>query len=360
MPQITKCQYAEWDRAGSINWKRNGNYTNIWDVHVDKDDLFAGQVIEMAWDLDGSPHDRVQEIGETFEFGNNRDVSAICLNVSAKLYDPKIPTRWQVTAQYGQPPKGYLIEHLLEPNPISWPPSYGLRVVEETIPLEKATCVTNLGHINRGPMSLKVPGDPGEGTNEPGLIVNSVGQQTVDPLTRVRRRPIVIAKRNYSNLQAIINLNDEYEDTTNSLEFLGTPARTWRYLWTDAGDLVQTKVNGQSVSYYPGVTALELNKDTWDVFIVNNGMVCLRTIPDSDPVSYVAEGPGAFNFKLFDCQVTARDSEGNDVLVPTAEPVMLNLDGTQAAGGVTGQRVQYRHLEEKDYNLMGAGLWPSP
>lgn len=387
---ITHCKFSEDDRSFSLSDHDKGVYTLNWDVGVNDENLAGVQVIEYARALiAGSGIDPVAKYGDFYSFMGTQDSGALAQSFTGKLKDVSDPFNWTFSATYGPPPTGESAAKTQEPNPLKWPAEYWIEWIEEQIPLEKAYCMTKLDQIKRGPNYLEA---------EPGPIVNACGQQTIDPVMRTLYHPVVCALINFPSYLNAARLNALYLNTMNSVDFLEDPPHTWRYLIADAGrkqnkvirDLTSDPQVDLTIDYYPTTIKIEYRKETWDKFVLNNGMTTFEylTTVTPDPAMR-GQQPDKLKLVTRDGKPTtiadensmfsmipvwayakdgSKDSKGSFNRVDCAEPQLLNFDGVQLlqtswAGeplNPEAKYIQYRYLEEKDYNEMRYGTATPP
>lgn len=353
---IKSCKYAQHKRTGTFGQDNKGSYQIKWIVIVDGD----CSPIEILLKCNApTPADNVADLvpeyGDVYTFLDDVDFGSFAQKLEAELRDEQDPLTWIVIVDYSPAPAGHTQERLQEPNPLNWPVEVTVRWNEQQIPIEQATSFTSMPQIRRG---------TGSGSTDPDHIVNACGQQTIDPQMKSVYLPILILKKNFSSYTNAIDLNNTYQSTTNIATFLGGPARCWKYLVSEATDVQQKHVPGVGlVTYYPTTTQIEFKSTTWDLLVLNNGMVCFRKkFVGSDFVYLQVDGtpvgddgiPG-----LFECQVNK--SATDHTPVPAAEPVNLDLDGTQKGvvflsdgtisitGDQTATHIDYRYLTPVDY-----------
>lgn len=349
---VTKCEYAEDENKFTTDWQGQGTYPVVFDVWVDE--FAAGPAIILAGQaVSGPGFDRIFLPNEVYVLGGYTDQNSLMDHYEGTLMDVKDSIfRWKITCMFKPLDPGTSKAKKQEPNPLLWPVEYNVEKLEEQVPLEKATCKTDLPQIRRGP---SFP------SNEPGPIMNAAAQQTIDPVMRTRYSSIAVAVKNYASLQEIINLNNTYEDTMSSAPFLGVPATCWKYLTTQAQGIQYKDVPGAGlIAYYPGITKIQLRREGWNRLILNNGLICLKFKPvvpglagayytDFDfPTTYPSPTGSLIHFP---CMV--KKSVTDATLVEAAEPVNLAIDGTQLPPESQGVYIEYEHLERVDYNNMG-------
>ena len=138
-------------------------------------------------------------------------------------------------------------------------------------------------------------------------IVNTAGQQFDTALEQEATRMVLMARKNFANLQSLITLNLRHADTVNSVPFRGAGARQWLCGPIDCS-LEQKRNN---VRFYTGTFRLHLNPQTWDRYYVNSGLEAYNNADDKELQK-------------------VQDRNGN----PIDTPQLLKADGTQEDWGV--------------------------
>jgi hypothetical protein len=222
-------------------------------------------------------------------------------------------TNWKCTVSY-QP---------LEPgesntggvsNPLLWPATYSADWVE----YEEA--VTEAKNVEA------FTGGPGRAALTLGPVVNTAYQEFDEGLYRTVREMVLNIHRNLPSLDAVAQLNYDFQDTTNSDTYKGQGARRWMFLGAVSPG-IQT-ANG--IDYWPTTISVHLKKTT-DRKINNVGWKNLNF--DGDVVAY----------KILD--------DESDQLVDVSEPAFLSLTGARAPD--TPLAITYRYLTETAYASLG-------
>ena len=217
---------------------------------------------------------------------------------------------WIATVTFGPPPEGTEEDEHEETNPLARPPVYNIDFIEQEYAIENARNVEELtGGFTRP-----------SGTNGP--IVNAAFRRPDEPIMDTERNAVLTVMRNYPSLVAIIDLNEQYQRTTNddsvSLGSGTISARRLRYLLTES----QGKQVENEIEFWPGVTRIEVRKTT-DLIIPNVGYEYWDDVAE--------------------LYVRTDDAFGR----ATGDPVNLNLDGS--VNDDAPITITYRHLEEVDY-----------
>ena len=300
---ILKCQIDEdFDRRCSFK-DGFGKHVLRWRVLIREDDASGADVLLACLNPSNLPpnSDNVPTYGTPYQFGDATDNTCFATDYDCWLDDPKNPRIWILEVGYtsvqgGSGNSKLEKEKKTKPNPLDWDTIYQIEWVEDQVPIEQATLL-EVGRFLLNPPSEtedEIIGDKGwdvyrnsfpwmkrgSGGNEPGPIVNTANQQTIDPVTKPSFHPILVLTKNFPSLDTSIQLNNVYGDTTNNSTFLGGPTRCWRFITATTEPTQEKYVEGVgSVIYYPTTVKIEFNKDTWDLFILNNGQTCHRTPP---------------------------------------------------------------------------------
>lgn len=309
-------------------------------VLVDNNNYDGPQVIREAAFASPNP---IPQRGDTYDVLGSNDTGAFCRTRNASLVDDEDPTLWRIRCRFEPLRSGENPDHLQNPNPLDWTHSIHITWVEDQELIDEATCLTDLEGAERGPSYPASPGTPG--ANDPGPLVNAANVQTIDPIFDTIYRPVLNIRKMYASEQAIIDLNDTYERTTNNGIYYGAPARFWRYQLTKSEGIKRKHVEGLGlIEYVPGVTVLEGNKKLWTRKILNNGFAAMKKSGGSYQVDTDNKR------KLFDIQVENDDGEKER----TSEPLNLNADGTFTPQ-IQANNIEYLNLTETDYLALGLG-----
>ncbi len=225
-----------------------------------------------------------------------------------------VRTIWQWTVSYTRPQPDELTNLSrpggLSDNPLLIPPIPNIQYMDRDYVIEKAKNVEALSH-----------GDGKGGSraaNTLGPIVNAAGKRPDEPLMDTERLEVLVIRKNYPSLAAIVNLNRTFKRSTNSDAVQGYQARELRYLLTESEGL--QVMNG--IQFWPGVTTI-LAETTTDIIVDNVG------------------------YEYWDAVATdwarAKDKDGE----PMSDPINLKLDGDQ--GGDNTTTITYTHLNQLAY-----------
>lgn len=220
---------------------------------------------------------------------------------------------WRFDVTFGPPPEGEDETQQNQENPLLRPPIYGIDYIDEEYVVEQARNVEVLGVE----FAAGAPHRPA-GTLAP--ITNGAGIRPDEPIVRTRRRAVIRIQKNYADLGTILDMNEDYQDTTNSDEItIGNKtfaARRLKYeLTREGGKQVE---NG--VTFYPGMTEIAIHKTT-DLII--------------DNVSYSY-------YTLAGALKRFLDDDGE----PLADPQNIQRNGLQSSSKTT---ITYRDLTEVAY-----------
>ncbi len=220
---------------------------------------------------------------------------------------------WKFDVTFGPPPEGEDETQQEQDNPLLRPPIYGIDYIDEEYVVEQARNVEALG-------VEFAAGAPYRAADTLAPITNGAGIRPDEPIVRTRRRGVIRIQRNYADLGTILDMNEDYQDTTNSDEItIGnktfSPRRLKYELTREGGKQIE---NG--ITYYPGVTEIAIHKTT-DLII------------DNVSFSYYTVA-GALKRFL--------DDDGE----PLADPQNITRSGLQSSSKTT---ITYRDLEQVAY-----------
>lgn len=221
---------------------------------------------------------------------------------------------WNWTVTFSPPPENESQEggggEPRPSNPLLRPPVFNVEYQDREYVITKAKNVEALEH-----------GD-GKGGNRAantlGPIVNAAGKRPDEPQIDVERVEVLVIRRNYPSLAAIVSRNRAFKRTTNSSGILGYGTRQLKYQLTQSLG-VQYE---DGIEFWPGETTISV-EDTTDLVLDNVG------------------------YEYWDETETdwVRAVDANNE--PMSEPINLKLDGDQ--GGDNTTTITFRHLTEKDY-----------
>lgn len=245
---------------------------------------------------------------------------------------------WEWTVNFVTPEPGQNSTEQAIQHPLFRPPEYDVEWVEYD---EVLTQAYNIDDLPRG---------RGEGGNRPkdtlGPIVNSAGQEPIEPPMDFDRDAVLVIYRNVPDLGEALGVYANYKKTTNSdTVTLGTTnisKRRMRYLFTESLGL-RTENN---ISYYRIVTKIRI-QDTTDKMINNVGY-------NHWTVDIGGSGEEELRrYTVVDAEATEEARKGDPtappVKVPSSEPTYLSIDGDLAG---EPQTIGYYHLRETPYNSL--------
>lgn len=391
---LLSCKYDIQDRGVEIDEDRNRTYTLRWRAITDNLSEVGIQVLMQCINT-SSPNDPVPVFGAAYAVnGVVLDSGSYAQKISCKLEDSEVPFStgtasnvpiiWIIEVEFAPPRNDSENERerLSKPNPLDWNTEYWIEWVEEQVPVEEATCHTDLPTIMRGPSHIL------SGPGEPGPVVNAAGQQTIDPLTKPEFHPVLCAKKNYRYGHVANVLNQLFRDTVNDDDFLGDPVGSWRFMTAEAEKekthypFEDTSIGTGPIVYVPITVKLEFKKWRyvnrigtgtgeegaqiafgWDRVILNNGQLCFKRfeVDDQDFIfdpRAVGDVPMLFPtlaYTLredFDFSLGIQPTLDDIIEVESAEPMNLKTDGTQiTVPEVKGNHIIYSHYQFADYTL---------
>lgn len=340
---VTSKRLPDAQRGGEDSVGRR-TYEETFEVdQTDAGPLAAGVAVAIAAQTI-AVGDLVPLRGDNYSYGGTTDLDSYAFDFSWQRPAPvDRPRRWHIGVKYG-PAEGDPGQ-LGEDDPLLWPTEYWVEWTEEQVPIETARIVESLDHVGRAAGSL-------------GPIINSAGEQQIDPQMKTVYYPILSCQKAYPTLNEIVALNTTYQDSTNNGVFFGAPARSAKYLLTESGRLQQT----QGVSFYLGITRIWFRNALWDRRILNNGMMHLRKKTDGTYRTAPGGSPRLFRhmleqttFNTDGSETTDVDESGAKIYVPSPEPANLALDGTVLPKNQPGLNLNYRYLTELNYAGIGIG-----
>lgn len=224
-------------------------------------------------------------------------------------------TLWVFDVTFSPPPDGEDEEQQNE-NPLLRPAVFNVDYRDEEYVVKKARNVENFGQV--------FGGAPDRPAGTLGPITNSLGKRPDEPIVRTRRVGVIVIEKNLPDLGAILDRNEDYQDTANSDEIvLGTKTFSARRLKFEVCRSLGKQIEN-GVTFYPSVTEIGIYKTTDLTF---------------DNVGY-----DYFDLAEQDI-VRATDNDGNDL----AEPTNLELTGVPRPIDAAPLQITYRDLEEVAY-----------
>jgi len=246
-----------------------------------------------------SPHN-LPGLRDEWEYGEDEDDSSFCIRRSLKQ-DKQKRDHWECVCEFGQLPPGTYPNQ--PDNPLNRQPIYWIEHVTYTEDVEKDR-----------------DGKP---------VVNSANQQFNEPVERDVSRMVLTVEKNFSSVQAIINLNRAHALTVNAGNFYGA----------GSGECLCRPIQcsrrqvEEGVQFWTATFRIEFNPDTWTKTVLNCG------------------------FKHYDNEndknlVQATDING----IPVCEPVLLKNNGTREDDGVEANNTHMLDFElykSSNFNLLG-------
>ena len=336
-PTVTSRYLATDEQAGSSDQNDRRTYQEIFEVtQAEGETPAAGVAVAIAAQqvMTGDP---LPLHGDTYSRAGTTDLDAFAMKFAwKKPYPQEHPRRWHITCDY-LPPDDVDPGQIGEPDPLLWPTEYWCDWVEEQVLIEKAKIVESLDHVGRA-------------ANSEGPMINSAGEQTIDPQMKTVLYPILCCQKAYATLEEIVALNTTYQDSTNNGTFFGAPIRDAKYLVTESGRLQRAG----GISFYLGITRIWFKKVTWDRKVLNNGMMHLQ----KDGAAYKLDGKGKpqlFRHMVREVHYTDAGAVELGAYVPSPEPANLDLLGQVLAKDLPAINLTYRYLTELNYAGIGIG-----
>jgi hypothetical protein len=209
---LKKCTYTEdFTRRVVEGESNNREYPIAWKAISVEHDLTGTQVLAQARAAGGTPgpnFDPVPDVGDPYSLLTASDPNSRCKTVTCELEDPKgSPHIWIIKADFGPPEGGNLklVGPSPPPSPLKWPSRHKIEYIESQSVVEKAYCLTQLKNIARGML--------GNRDKEPGPLLNSAGQQTIDPQMELDHRIILHTTVYYPDPIYAIALNNQFHKT---------------------------------------------------------------------------------------------------------------------------------------------------
>lgn len=329
------------DGEGSSNEFDVREYRRVYEVdQTDAGPLADGVAVAIAAQqlMSGDP---LPLLGDNYVFSDGSgtvvDLDAFAVGFKWRRPYPKTnKKRWHITVEFGAPPDD--AANVGQPDPLLWATNYWVEWTEEQVLIEQARIVESLDHVGRAAGTL-------------GPIINSAGEQTIDPQVKTIYYPVLCCERPYEDLTDIIALNNAYQDTTNSNTFFGAPPRTAKYLLTESGRLQR----GGGISYYLGITRVWFRAPTWDKRVLNNGMMHLKKQGGNYIQDPATGAPQLFRHVIRELTYDQNGQAIQGEFVPSPEPANLALDGQVLAKNQAAISLTYRHLNEVNYAGIGIG-----
>lgn len=206
-------------------------------------------------------------------------------------------------------------EHTSREDPLLRPVIYSREWEEIQIPVEQGWNKEELPGIERDAETL-------------GPIENAAGQEPSTPIMKSKRIPVMIAEKNYATLAEIDAIEQTYGDTLNNATYATYAKGECCFRGINAS---KPKYEGGK-RYYTGAIRIACQRGGWDYEMVNRGF------------KYLDGG------ELKEAQVL--DPTTNEK-VPVAEPINLELDGSETPAGQTGKIINYRHRPYTNFGALG-------
>jgi hypothetical protein len=409
---IVWCKYDEdWTRNREESIGQIHVYQIVWKVQTNSNNLLGVQVLSdlrslLDAEIANPNFDPIPRL--SFYYGQQsipwaQDPSSFCVNISCEIIDVQDPSLWRVIADYGPVTESgpqLLDKEPLSQDPMKWPFFRWLEIIDDQEVVETAICLGIPEFLEGSDYAGKqftgnflslhtIFRGPDYNNKEPGPIVNSAGQQTIDPQMELSHRMIYNVRVNYPNEYYAMLLNELYGQTvhapdaatyglnnaytenpiesqyfehaaTQMFRILGFPHGTWKFL-VAIPEIKEWRVDnedGDGPTQYASTTIkfeIKLGKriewgdqiyySGWNRLVLNNGQACFKRVKDEygvegaliydpqDPNKKLLFPTQAWRVKegeTIKIQPTNKDElEGLMDLVETSEPINLRPDGTQ-------------------------------
>lgn len=269
--------------------------------------------------LDGaalsSPH-AFPSYFSTYALFDDADASSFMKDVTIDQ-DAKNATVWTATATWS-PIKGAseADAHTSRTDPIIRPVIYSREWEEIQIPVEEGWNQEGLPGIGRT-------------ANTFGPIQNAAGQEPSTPIIKSKRIPVVVAKKNFTTLDEIDQLERNFGDSLNDRAYLGYAKGECLFRGMSVSE---PKFEG-GTSYFTAVIRIACQRGGWNYEMVNRGWKYLDIAGE-----------------LAEAKVKDPDTGEN---VPVSEPINLELDGTRTPDGSIGTIINWRHHPYVNFDQIG-------
>jgi hypothetical protein len=245
---------------------------------------------------------------------------------------PEHRNGWEWVVAYGSLPDDQSgLNQSQISNPLLRPATYDLERRETDFPIVEAK--------NVEPLPYAGGGASGRAAGTLGRVVNAAGEQADEQLLDTISNPVLVIRRNYASLNQIIELNLDYQLTTNDAAIYGWEIRRLKFLAAES--LGRQEENG--IEYYPGEVRIEVMKTT-DLKLDNVGWHHWD-VDETEEVGFIIE-----TLELVRAQVVDKQTGQK---VDAAAPVNLTMDGWLGSDEEPTS-ITYRYLTETDYSPLFA------
>jgi hypothetical protein len=251
-----------------------GRHTYVARYRIETNDINDGHltVLETAQNVGPQP---LPVPNSVYTFLGDIDVNSRAKDYDLQQHERDKQKWWSATVTWRPPEPGEPTEEDIDTPLPDRDPRYWIEYNRQTRPV--------LEDLN---------GDP---------ILNFAGQPYPEPIVRTYHVPVLIISRWYDTLDEIWTLNETYQDTTNSDEFLEKPAKSWRYAMTRTNE--PQEEDGEF--YWHGITRIEFKAGGWAEEKREEGWKVIKSAGDN---------------RL----ITPHDTDGS----PLGEPALLETNGT--------------------------------
>jgi len=291
---------GSWTGAGDA--KSRNNFSVQW--LVESNDIGDGPLVVAIQSETAAP-DPTPGRFAPYSVRDDFDPTVFCLSKTTKLQHYVQAAGgnhglWIVTAGYGKPEAGETQEDQ-EPNPLERPTKYRLDFSQFTHAIER-----------------DVHGK---------AIVNSA-QQFLTGTEVDDDRPVLVATKNFGSFTEVVMLALAFRRAINTNSFYGASARHAKVESISCSDIQEE--NG--VQFYSVTIRVEFSDEPWTKKLVDRGF---KHFDVANPATR----------KL----VEAKDDHGN----ASAEPVLLDQDGTRLPAGQDGRILEFDVYPERDFSALG-------
>lgn len=252
----------------------------------------------------------------TYLLGGFADVNVFAKGAKIKRIksDGSLGTRWEIDITWS-PQEPNDREQTHDDNPLTEPVRRWIEFEDIQEPIEKARNIEALTGLGRA-------------AETEGPIQDAAGGEPSSPLMRTRRVPVLCARKNYATLDEIIAIEATYGNTVSNATYKGAAARHAAYRSIECS---QPQIGG-GIEYYTGVIRIAFKNSEWYFPMVNRGFAYFNDAGEL-------------------VEATVKDKDGNKV--PSAQPVLLQLDGKRLPDGEIGTVINWLTESEANYSTLG-------
>ena len=290
-------------------WK-GGNYVLVYELLGDDPEQSVPSIVDDAATNFGSPAPGAVYADDVGSRARKFDVKQKAVEGGTRTFEMTVRFMPQEDGQADQP---------LDRNPVLWEAVVWEEMERTIVPISSSKNLEELTGLGRG-----------VGTN--GAITNAAGMPVErQPEVELYNR-IIVARKNYNNIDEVHAVQDAFENTWYSggslgdETFYGRPKHRARFqsIIPDKPKMYFGKV------YIPATIKVNLDRsDMGTIYVDNVGTHELK---------------GGNLVRILD-----------DNKIPVTSPVALALDGTAKPAGSTVDQIRYLDLTEADYAGLGIG-----